>query len=114
MCAFLCVLAGCGNDDGGDNAPKTIEPANCETVRVFGNGRTCSSKEPALGVCGGAGARTCAGGWLCFDSPEVAFCSCETDDDCLSRAAYINTARAVRKVAPLGAKCVAGRCAGAP
>lgn len=110
--ALNCVACGPADDTADKSAPVT--PPNCATVNHFGNGAACSSDDATLSACGAAKARVCANGRLCFDAAKLAFCGCLLDSDCVGRATYVNKMRAVEKIAPLGAKCVAGRCAGAP
>lgn len=105
------TLIGCGQPEEPGFVAKTV-PA-CTSISRFGNGLRCDN-DAGLGGCGVGTAGLCASGWLCFDRPELAFCACETDADCQGRAAYINTARAAKKVAPMAARCAAGRCQGAP
>ena len=114
MVLGFTVALSCGALDDAAQSDDSSEPPNCATVDQFGNGQTCSVKSPALDECGTAPERMCANGWLCFDAARFAYCSCLVDADCQGRADYINKARAVAKFAPLGAKCVAGRCTGAP
>jgi len=94
--------------------PASTTPPLCSKVAVFGNGATCSIQDPKLVGCGTSARRTCATGWLCFDAPEYANCGCATDGDCDGRTAYVNAARTAARKAPLGSKCVQGRCAGQP
>ena len=110
---FTSLVVACSSPPEED-ADATVQPPNCATIVTFGNGQQCSSKSAELDECGAAEERVCANGWLCFDAARFAFCGCELDSDCQTRADYVNKARAIQKIAPLGAKCVAGRCAGAP
>jgi hypothetical protein len=107
-------VVGCSPPETPVDPNATVEPPGCASIITFGNGQTCSVKSAALTECGASKQRTCANGWLCFDAAKYAFCSCHADSDCQPRADYVNKARAVRKIAPLGAKCVENRCAGAP
>ena len=109
----LALLASCSPPDE-EPSDAAVQPPNCGSIITFGNGQQCSPDAAGLAVCGSAKERVCANGWLCFDAARFAYCSCSKDSDCQPRADYVNKARAVRKIAPLGAKCVAGRCAGAP
>ncbi len=111
LLAAATLLGGCGTEVKA-KFPVTEVPA-CNDIKIFGNGATCDDG-PALTVCGPGKGRACASGWLCFDAPELAFCGCSVDEDCIARSAYINTARASRKMAPLADRCVGGRCKGAP
>lgn len=110
--AGSCALAaGCGAQE----EPKfeAVSVPACREVASFGNGRRCDGDDEIL-ACGSGGAVLCGAGWLCFDSAARAFCACDTDADCAGRASYINAARAAARIAPLQARCEAGRCAGAP
>ena len=107
----LLALGACGAPD--EPKPEALAVPNCAAVSRFGNGQRCDDT-PSLAVCGAGTAALCGSGWLCFDAPERAFCACATDADCVGRSAYINTARAKAKIAPLAPKCSGGRCNGAP
>lgn len=113
-CALAVLSVGCSPPEAQLDPNATVDPSNCAGIITFGNGQTCDVKSTQISECGVAEDRVCANGWLCFDAAQYAFCSCHVDTDCQPRADYVNKARAVRKVAPLGAKCVQGRCAGAP
>lgn len=110
----LAWLSACSPPDDAPDPNATVVPPNCGSIISFGNGQVCSDKNPDISVCGTAEDRICANGWLCFDAAAAAFCSCSQDSDCQPRADYVNKARALRKIAPMGAKCVQGRCAGSP
>ena len=105
------LVGGCGNEPS-TGLQVTPVPA-CADITRFGNGLRCDG-DAGLGACGVGPAGLCASGWLCFDAPTLAFCSCATDTDCQGRASYINTARAARKIAPMPARCGGGRCVGTP
>lgn len=111
--AFALALA-CTGPAEEKADPGAIALVACADVARFGNGALCSADDAGLSVCGTRPRRTCASSWLCFDGPELAFCTCEKDADCAGRAEYINQGRLQRQVAPLGAVCKAGRCQGAP
>lgn len=111
--AALALLCACGPDPEPEVPPSKALPA-CKALTHFGNGAVCSSAEPTLAVCGTSSRRTCSSGWLCFDAPELADCTCQTDGDCTGRAQYVNASRATAGKAPLQAKCEGGRCAGRP
>ncbi|MCO4761754.1 MAG: hypothetical protein KC502_09635 [Myxococcales bacterium] len=116
LCGWLVAVAltaGCDTKADVD-LDAARAPAACLTVPVFGNGAVCEDTVKARDLCGTADDRICAAGWLCFDDVRSAFCTCSVDADCNRRANYINAARALRKMAPISAKCVAGRCAGLP
>jgi|GEM_PF-2941854 len=108
------VLTACAGPADDGNEDGVVNPPLCSKVGAFGNGQVCSSDDSTLAACGGSEDRMCASGWLCFDSADVAFCGCIDDADCQSRSDYINKARALKKIAPMAAKCVYGRCAEAP
>jgi hypothetical protein len=108
---ILAVLAtACTEADQAD----IVTPPKCQAVTRWGNGATCSASDPSLSACGSGNTRTCASGWLCLDAPALLDCSCQTDTDCEGRSQYINEARTAKGIAPLAAKCVAGRCSGEP
>ena len=105
--------AGCDTKAEVDaDGPQT--PAACLTVGNYGNGTLCEDTVVGREKCGSSETRLCAAGWLCLDDARSAFCTCKVDSDCARRAVYINHGRALRKMAPIGPKCVAGRCVGLP
>jgi hypothetical protein len=110
--AAVLLALGCGNDEEG-LAPSIAVPP-CARVARFGNGAACSLAEPTLAACGSAARRTCGGGSLCFDAPELLVCACTADADCAGRAGYINEARQAAGKAPIAAICDQSRCKGLP
>ncbi len=108
--ALVLTVAGC-DDNAELDKDGPVKPAACASAPQFGNGQLCDDTPAGRAACGTG---VCAGGWLCFDAPRLAFCSCSTDADCERRATYVNQARAQRKMAPITASCEAGRCAGFP
>ena len=92
------------------NAQTAIEPPACTTVTQFGNGQTCSSADAMLKACGTNASRLCAGGWLCYDAPELEQCTCTADSDCDGKRAYVSQARALNDKQPISVTCHGGRC----
>ena len=112
---LACMVAGCGNTTTTVTAhPQAITPPACTAVTSFGNGAACSSAEPTLAACGTSSSRLCSGGWLCYDAPEFAECSCQTDADCSGKRAYVNAARIAQEKSPLAVTCHGGRCIEGP
>ncbi len=102
-------VIGCGQSVA--LSPSTaIQPPPCTSLTSFGNGQTCSSADGTLAACGTSGSRLCADGWLCYDAPEYAQCTCQTDADCAGKRDYVNTARALNDKAPVATTCIGGRC----
>ncbi len=91
-----------------------VTPPACTQISSFGNGQACAKNDTTLTVCGTSATRTCASGWLCFDSATYPDCSCTQDSDCAGRLAYINAAREQNALAPIVSKCSEGRCSGLP
>ena len=117
MRAAFCLLVlavACSTPDEDKVSPVPLDPPNCAKVTSFGNGALCSASSEGMAACGTAKRRVCAAARLCFDAPEFAFCACDKDADCNSRAVYINKARMSRDQEPIGILCRGGRCAGAP
>ena len=110
----IALLAACSTPKEEKATLVTIEPPNCATVASFGNGALCAASIEGMAACGNAKRRVCAAARLCFDAPEYAFCACDKDADCNSRAAYINKARLSRDQQPIDVFCHGGRCAGTP
>lgn len=107
---WMMSVTACATPTDPDAAPLPL----CTEVVRFGNGASCSAKDPSLAACGSSSFRTCGNGWLCFDSPRAQDCGCGTDADCAPRTDYINAARTAAGKAPLASKCVRGRCSGSP
>lgn len=108
--AIAALVGGCTTRTSPTVGPQAIVPPPCTSVTYFGNGEACSSADPTLGACGTLTSRLCSGGWLCYDAPEFAECSCTTDADCAGKRAYIQAARIAQEKSPTSVTCHGGRC----